>query len=56
MKDAASGVMYLVLIALFGVFLYGSYFVVKTVSYRWWYEPMVKATVKQMVSESALRK
>ncbi len=35
--------------------VFGAYWVVKHVSYAWWYEDMVKQTIRQMVNETALK-
>lgn len=42
--------------ALILVTLYGSYWVVKTVSYKLFYEDMVRTTVREMVAEEALKR
>jgi hypothetical protein len=40
---------------LFGFFIYGCYWVAKTVSYSIFYEDMVVETVKELVRENCLR-
>lgn len=45
----------LVGIAAFGCIIYGSYWVAKTLSYKIFYEDMVKATIAEMIKPGALR-
>lgn len=40
---------------LFVVILWGCYFVVKTISYKLFYEDMVKQTITEMVKQESLR-
>ena len=42
-------------IVAFGFFLYGCYWVAKTVSYSIFYEDMVKATITEMTNEECLK-
>lgn len=44
----------LIVIMVMGLVIYGAYHLTKTLSYRWWYEDMVKATIEQMVKPEAL--
>lgn len=45
-----------VAMVIFASVLYGSYWVVKTVSYEIFYKSMVEATVVDMVKQEALKK
>ena len=51
-----NGVIILAVIGIICSVIYGSYWAAKHLSYSWWYEDMVKQTIRQMVNEGALRK
>lgn len=55
MKEMLSKVgITIVALSTFCLFLYGSYWVAKTVSYQLFYEDMVQDTVREMVKTEAL--
>lgn len=43
------------ILAAMALVIYVAYNLTKTMSYRWWYEDMVKATIEQMVKPEALK-
>ncbi len=46
---------FLSFLVVMGSIIYGAYQLTKTLSYKWWYEDMVKATIEQMVKPEALK-
>ena len=42
-------------IIIFSIFIYGSYWVAKTISYKIFYEDMVKQTILELVKNEALK-
>ena len=49
------GAIILLTVVITGGFIYGSYWVAKKMSYKWWYEDMVKQTITEMVKPEALK-
>lgn len=52
MKSIAQGFLLVVAIC---IFVYASYEIGKLISYDWWYEDMVKTTIREMVKPEALK-
>lgn len=36
-------------------FIWGGYWLTKTLSYNWWYKDMVRQTITEMVKENSLK-
>lgn len=56
MATIANGAIILAVVGISASMIYGGYWAAKHFSYSWWYEDMVKQTIRQMVNETALRK
>lgn len=48
-------ILYLLSVVVICLFIYGSYWIAKSVSYSMWYEDMVEKTVREMVKKEALK-
>ena len=55
MKDLQKAVLGIVAITVFLIVIYGLYWIGKTVSYKVFYQDMVRATVAEMVKSEALK-